>query len=163
MNIRKANMCEIDRAMELFDIGREYMRANGNNNQWVNGNPQRELIEADINNGYLYVCEYEGNIEGVFAMIFGEDKTYNYIEGAWLNDEPYAAIHRVASSGKVRGLVKAITDFAAFQFTNLRGDTHADNITMQNAFSKAGYEKCGVIYLENGAPRIAYHKCIKKN
>ena len=104
MNIRKANMCEIDRAMELFDIGREYMRANGNNNQWVNGYPQRELIEADINNGYLYVCEYEGNIEGVFAMIFGEDKTYNYIEGAWLNDEPYAAIHRVASSGKVKGL-----------------------------------------------------------
>lgn len=161
MNIRKAELNDLDRAMELFDIGRNYMRSNGNENQWVNGYPQRELIENDIINGYLYACDYEGETEAVFAMIFGEDPTYNYIEGAWLNNEPYAAIHRVASSGKVRGIVKSITDFAAFQFTNLRGDTHADNITMQNAFEKAGYKKCGVIYLENGAPRIAYHKCIK--
>ena len=33
-------------------------------------------------------------------MIYGKDPTYDVIDqGAWLNEEPYATIHRLVSSG----------------------------------------------------------------
>lgn len=40
---------------------------------------------------------------------------------------------------------------------NVRIDTHEKNTTMQHQVEKNGFTRCGIIYLENGAPRIAYH------
>ena len=44
-------------------------------------------------------------------------------------------------------------------FGNVRVDTHKDNYVMQNMLKKLGYSYCGIIYLENGDPRLAYQKC----
>ncbi len=38
-----------------------------------------------------------------FAFILGEDPTYQQIDGAWLNDQPYGTIHRIAGNGKIKG------------------------------------------------------------
>ena len=32
------------------------MAANGNSKQWINGYPQPELIEKEIESGHCYVC-----------------------------------------------------------------------------------------------------------
>lgn len=40
---------------------------------------------------------------------------------------------------------------------NIRADTHADNQIMQKLMEKNGFMKCGIIYVKNGTPRIAYH------
>ena len=40
---------------------------------------------------------------------------------------------------------------------NIREDTHADNQIMQKLAEKNGFVKCGIIYVKNGTPRIAYH------
>ena len=91
------------------------------------------------------------------AFIIGEDSTYLRIEdGKWLNENPYGTIHRIASDGAVKGLFSACIDFCKSQMEDLRIDTHADNKTMQHLILKNGFQKCGIIYLTNGSPRIAY-------
>lgn len=32
---------------------------------------------------------------------------------------------------------------------------------MQHLFEKNGFERCGVIYVENGTPRFAYQRCAR--
>ena len=38
----------------------------------------------------------------------------------------------------------------------LRIDTHADNLPMQGASMKAGFERAGVVYVSDGTPRVAF-------
>ena len=93
----------------------------------------------------------------MFAFILGDDPTYAYIEdGQWPNSKPYGTIHRIGTDGTIHGAVKAARDYA-LQFTDeVRADTHEDNKPMQHTLAKNGFVRCGVIYLEDGAPRIAY-------
>ena len=46
---------------------------------------------------------------------------------------------------------------------SIRIDTHQDNLSMQAFLNKNGFEYCGQISLENGAPRIAFEKLLNKN
>lgn len=46
--IREAIMTEIPAIMPVIDAAREMMRASGNVNQWINGYPSEEVIQADI-------------------------------------------------------------------------------------------------------------------
>ena len=155
--IRKAKLNDLDKIEEIFDYARSFMRKTGNMHQWDGGYPQREILEDDIKKDRLYVFDNDG-IEGVFVFFIGEDPTYNYIEGEWLSSEEYGVFHRVANGGKLKGMVKQMMDFASPYTTHLRIDTHEDNSVMQHVLEKNGFKKCGIIYLENGDPRIAYEK-----
>lgn len=157
MIIRHAKKEDLDDIMAIYEIARQTMRKNGNDKQWINGFPQRELIEQDIASGINYVFTEDSKVHGVFALIFGNDPTYSYIEdGKWLSDNPYCTIHRIASDGFFHGIVKAATDFALEKINSVRIDTHELNILMQHTVEKIGYKKCGTIYIEDGSPRIAY-------
>ena len=156
--IRKATTEDIDRIMEILDIARDYMRSKGNMNQWINGYPQRELIAEDIAKGYGFCYEEGGEVHGYFAFITGIDHTYNYIEGKWLNDEPYGTIHRVASDGTFAGFLSKGQDYCFDVVDNLRLDTHEDNAPMRKAAEALGFTYCGTIYIDDGSPRRAYHK-----
>ena len=106
MNIRPARESELPRLMELFDIARAYMRRNGNTVQWVNGYPSEDLIRQDIAQDRAFVVEEAGIAEAVFCYLTGRhvEPTYAVIHGgAWPDDAPYGVIHRLASSGKLRG------------------------------------------------------------
>lgn len=156
MNIRLASPADLPRIEEIFAIGRAYMRQTGNMTQWIGGYPQRNLLEDDIAKEQLFVMEDECGIHGVFAFILGEDPTYGYIEGRWPNEKPYGTIHRIASDGEVRGMVTLAKQFALRFIDEVRVDTHHDNHTMQHVVEKNGFRYCGVIYLKNGDPRMAY-------
>lgn len=157
MEIRLSKIQDLDKIMALYDIGRQTMRKNGNDKQWINGFPQKELIKNDIEKHISYVVTQDNQIHAVFALIFGEDPTYAYIEnGKWLNNEPYATIHRIASDGVLHGVVQFVTDFAKEKINNVRIDTHELNKIMQHTVEKCGYKKCGIIYIEDGSPRVAF-------
>ena len=159
MTIRKAVPAELDRIMEIFDYAREFMKRSGNPTQWTDGYPQRELIAGDIAAGVCYVCVENGIPEGVFMLIPGEEPNYKVItEGAWLNDAPYATIHRLASSGKAKGIADLCFAWCSAQYSNIRADTHDDNKIMQHLLEKNGFARCGRIFVANGSARIAYHK-----
>lgn len=163
MNIRKPDMSELNTILRIYAYAREQMKKNGNPTQWGNDKPDPETIVQDIENGYNYIIEDAGKICGVFAFLFGEDPTYQIIEGKWLNNEPYGTIHRVASDGSVTGILKECLQFCEKQIENIRIDTHADNKIMQHLLEKNGYSTCGIIYAEDGTPRIAYQKCTAEN
>ena len=141
----------------IYTAARAYMRRSGNLLQWADGYPKRSLLESDIEKGRLFVIREGGEIHGVFAFILGDDPTYAYIEdGQWPNSRPYGTIHRIASDGKIKGIFTQAFDFAKAHADEIRVDTHRDNKTMQHVVLRHGFVRCGIIYLENGDPRIAY-------
>ena len=157
--VRKAEDGDFERIMEIYRSAQDYMIDSGNPTQWGRFYPSPELIKKDIARGVCRVICGEGAIRGVFAIFDGPDPTYARIEGGkWLNDNPYAVIHRIAGDGTVRGIVRLAAEYAGGTSSDIRADTHADNRTMQRALEKNGFVRCGTIYLENGSPRIAYHR-----
>lgn len=159
MEIRKAVPQDLDRIMEIYRYAREFMKRSGNATQWIEGYPQRELIAGDIEKGVCYLCIEQGNIEGVFMLIPGEEPNYAVIyDGAWLSSAPYCTIHRLASSGRVRGVGDLCFQWCSQRCANLRADTHADNKIMQHLMEKNGFIRCGRITVANGSSRIAYQK-----
>ena len=136
------------------------MAASGNPTQWGDNFPPQELLEEDIDSNRLFVYVLNGQLLGVFAFILGVDPTYQVIEdGAWLNDAlPYGTIHRLASSGKSKGVASAVIEWCLEHCQSLRADTYADNQIMQHLLEKNGFTRCGIIHVADGTPRIAYQK-----
>jgi len=115
------------------------------------------LLQEDINSGDSYVVINGDRIEATFVLRGGIDPTYNVIyDGAWINDSPYATIHRIASNGEMKGVFHYATQFALQHYDSIRIDTHADNRVMRNAVLKAGFRYCGIIHCWNGTERLAY-------
>ena len=156
MLIRNATQADWQDIVSIYSRARQYMRDTGNPNQWKNTSPTDEQLQKDIANGSLYIALEDCTIHGVFAMIPGPDPTYAKIDGCWLNETPYMAIHRVASAGIRKGMLTEFLSFALQHHSNLRIDTHQDNRIMQHLLEKKGFIRCGIIYLANGDPRIAY-------
>ncbi len=159
MEISRTVIDDLDKVMEIYDDARRFMRDNGNANQWINGYPNIELIKQDIYEEKSYVCVDGNEILGVFYFSIGPDPTYlNIYEGDWLTDAPYGVVHRIASSGRQKGVASYCLNWCFDKCPNIKIDTHKDNIIMQNLLMKNGFTRCGIIYLEDGAERIAYQK-----
>lgn len=159
MEIRKTCSEDLDRIMEIYARARRFMREHGNYSQWADGRPFRHDIEKDINENCSYVCIHEGVVVGTMRFTVGDDPTYKVIDGKWLGSGDYSVVHRIASSGQVKGTGEFMLRWALEQHSDLRIDTHEDNYVMRNLLKKLGFTYCGVIYLEDGAPRVAYEKC----
>lgn len=156
-DIRNACTADLERILQIYDIAKEYMRRSGNPHQWNGAYPDRDTLEQDIRKGQLYVYTQSTVIHGVFVMQVGEEPTYATIEeGKWLNTESYITIHRLAGDGTVKGIFEKCLAFCKAKAGNIRIDTHHDNHTMQHLAEKNGFQRCGIIHLANGAPRIAY-------
>lgn len=153
-------MEDMDDIISIYDSARRYMRANDNMFQWVNGYPNEENIKNDIEKGNSFVGENnKRQLVLTFAFIKGEDPTYKIIrDGKWLNDEPYGTIHRIASNGKVRGVLEITCEYCFSEVENIRIDTHKDNKPMLNALNNLGFQKCGEIICNDGTPRLAFQK-----
>ena len=159
LNIRNARVEDLPEIQRIYSSARQYMRDCGNHSQWIGGYPSQELLLSDIEKEQLFVINNGEAICAVFAFIIGADPTYSYIEdGNWLSDSEYGTIHRIGSDGTSRDILKHAVEFCEKQIRHLRIDTHEDNAKMQQVVLKNGFERCGIIYLEDGSPRIAYEK-----
>lgn len=144
--------------LTIYAMARQYMRDHGNMVQWEGLDAPEPKLTRDIQLGQLYVLE-EDEIHAVFAFFIGDDPLYARIEdGAWRSDRPYGTIHRLGSDGKVQGILAKVMDWAMTQIDHLRADTHESNSTVQRALEKSGFVRQGIIYVEDGTPRIAYEK-----
>lgn len=159
MEIRKTRPEDLDTIMEIYAHARRFMREHGNHSQWADGRPFRQDIEADIAENCSYVCTHDGVVVGTMRFTVGDDPTYKVIDGEWLGSGSYSVVHRIASSGQVKGTGEFMLRWALRQHRDLRIDTHEDNYVMRNLLKKLGFTYCGVIYLADGAPRLAYEKC----
>ena len=156
MEIRKAVADDLQQILAVYECAREYMKKTGNESQWGSTYPPDELVKKDISEGISYVITESGEVHGVFVFFVGEEPCYRNINGAWLNDETYGVIHRVASDGTISGMFKLVSEYCKTKISNIKIDTHENNHTMQHVLEKNGFKKCGIIHLEDGQPRIGF-------
>lgn len=162
MTVRKARHSDMAEIMMVMEAAKKIMRQSGNLHQWGEGYPSEEVIEADMDKDGGFVIEDCNRIVGYFAFLPSPEPTYAKIfEGEWLDDEqPYHVVHRIASYPDVHGIFGTVMDFCFSHDTNIRIDTHRDNIIMQHNILKHGFNYCGIIYLLSGDERLAYQKII---
>lgn len=155
--IRKATRADAQDILRIYSAARAYMIANGNRSQWRGGYPER-VLDEDLHREQLYVvCREDASVCGCFVFIIGAEPNYQVIEkGTWSSDAPYGTIHRMGSDGTERGVFAQALAFCEGQISHIRADTHADNLPMQRALERSGFVRRGVIYVEDGTPRIAY-------
>ncbi|MDY4834689.1 MAG: N-acetyltransferase [Frisingicoccus sp.] len=145
--------------MNIISIAKEYMIVHGNPTQWGADYPGEEVLKSDIMNNNSYVIMDNGRIVGTFTFIMGDEPTYQIIKnGEWHYDKAYGTIHRLASNGISKGVARACFEYCQNLIDYIRIDTHKDNISMQEAVEKFGFQICGNIYVEDGSERIAYDK-----
>lgn len=158
LNIRTATADDLQTLLAIYRYAREFMRNTGNPDQWGTVHPAEEIIISDIHNGISKVICDENGIRGVFALLEEAEPTYAEIEnGEWLNGDPYVTIHRIASDGQAHGIFRCAADHCKSVCRNVRIDTHKDNKIMRNLIEQNGFKKCGIIYVRDRSPRIAYH------
>lgn len=160
MEIRKTTMADFGRAMELYAMARQFMKDHGNPTQWGDRHPPKEQVMEDIQSGRSYLCVEDGQVLGIFYFSVEQEPDYARIyEGAWINEEPYGVMHRVAAPGIRKGTASFCVGWCLEQCGyNLRIDTHRDNIPMQKMLEKNGFQYCGIIHLKNGDERLAFQR-----
>ncbi len=168
LTFRKAVPEDMDALLALYEQGRTAIARFGID-QWQNGYPARSDVEKDMEADVLWVSEepdMPGKIASVMALIFTGEPTYDVITGGeWLTGDThaYAAVHRITVSPdfRNRGVAGQTMAFGMESarnagFTSLRIDTHQGNLAMRGMLEKNGFTHCGTIFLESGAPRVAY-------
>lgn len=162
MKIRPAVKSDLEALMRIFENAKQIMRSSGNMLQWTDGYPSEAVVLKDIRNGHCHVACENGEIIATMALIPGPDPTYTHIEGTWPDDKPYYVIHRLATTAPGKNIASQMFDWAygyiaTKSCSTIRIDTHRDNCIMKHILTKYGFTECGVIYLESGDPRDAYH------
>lgn len=165
---RKAKTEDLNEIMRIYTSAQAFMEAN-DNPQWGKGFPDENDVKCGIVGGVLYaVTAPDGEIAAVFSAV-GYDRDYDNINGGWLSDGKYLAVHRVASAEKYRGkgAAKFIVNCAAIEIAKVRKcksvrmDTHAKNIPMRSLLTSQGFTECGTVTLiRDDTTRIAFEKFI---
>ena len=161
--IRVATPADMPAIRAVYAAARRFMAATGNPTQWGEDKPAESLLLEDVRLHRLYVEEQDDRVCAAFALVMGEDPTYGYIEGAWRDTTPYGTIHRLAADGTCPGFFARCVSFCSRQSPHLRVDTHRDNRVMRHLAEKHGFVYCGVIYLADGSPRLAFERISQKN
>lgn len=154
--IRKAVSEDIPRILEIFSFAKEKMREEGNPDQWGASYPALSDIADDISRGELFLIEEEGTVHAVFMASGRKDPVYEKNKHLW-PDEEYHVIHRVASDGKIKGVLSRAVDFVIDQAVSIRMDTYKDNKVMQKALVRNGFSYQGTYY-DGGMQFLAYYR-----
>lgn len=168
MNFQKAELTNLPGIMEIIAQAQEYLRVTGID-QWQNGYPNEDVIRKDIERENSYVLIEGDHVLATAVLEFGGDPNYKKIfEGAWRSEGEYGAIHRIAVNCqyKGQGLGKRMLDSLMVLtlergIDSLRVDTHKDNHSMQRMLIKNNFQYCGVIFLADGSPRVAFERILK--
>lgn len=168
MKLRTATIDDVPEIWNIIQFAIAQRKADGSD-QWQYGYPNEQSILADINNQHGYVIEENGIILLYAAIIFGIDEAYNEIEGAWLNDNDYVVLHRlaIAEIAKGRGiamhLFKEVETLAQSKNVyNIRVDTNYDNIPMLKLMDRLHYIYCAEVQM-GGGTREAFQKILFNN
>ena len=154
MNIRNAELSDLKIIMEMIDKGRSHISAYGID-QWQDGYPNEDTIREDIELKRGFILLKEDEIIGYYTKI-DHDPCYDKIEGKWLVDEPYVAIHRTVVREFNKGYGSLMMAELKKRYCHIRIDTHEGNISMNKCLIKNGFVYCGIIYLASGDARNAY-------
>lgn len=177
MKLRKTDVHEIDRVMEILLDGKASLAALGIDQWQGEGYPARDIVEEDVREGVSYVIEDDhGHLAATCMISFSGEEDYDEIDGEWLTEgdsanPAYAVVHRVAvaadSVGKgaarlMLGNAQAIAHEGGAQ--SLRVDTHPGNVPMLSLLRSSGFTECGIIRIKHAGgltpERVAFEKLL---
>lgn len=165
MQLREAKQHELPEIWGIIQYAIEQRRLDGSQ-QWQNGYPNIPSIQNDLDYGYAYVLEEEGNLLAYAAIIFDVEPAYEAIQGNWLTNGNYVVLHRVAASPQAKGKRAATRLFEMVEELSVRRgvysikvDTNFDNLPMLRIMDKLGYTYCGEVFF-SGSARRAYEKVL---
>ena len=102
LNYRTALTADLPTMMKMVEEAKEGFRAR-NIDQWQKGEPNEQGLTEGIEKSVVHVLEENGEVLGMITVVPGPEADYAVIDGAWLNDEPYFAFHRVCVSEAHKG------------------------------------------------------------
>ena len=168
MILRQAKFSDIGTIWEILQQAIEQRRLDGSE-QWQQGYPNLNTVHEDIANDYGYVLTDNNVIIAYAAVIFGIEPAYNEIDGSWLTNQDYMAVHRVATSNSAKGKGVATKLFSLLEdlciqrnVFSIKVDTNFDNAPMLRILEKLSYTYCGeIIFLAELREKHLKKYCIK--
>lgn len=151
-NIRPSVTADIPRLLEIFTKAKQFMRQQGNMEQWQGEYPGTTALLSDIAHGWSMVVEHCGEIVGTFCMMTDPEPTYHNLTSSG----DYITLHRVASSGAVSGIVDVAVGYALQHSHAVRIDTHPHNRAMLKSIKRLRMQPLGEITLADGTPRLVF-------
>lgn len=163
LTFRMADESDRESILEIYIEGSNALKEDGVD-QW-----QDEYVPSfkDIDEHLgidLYVLEYHKRVVSTACLVEGIDEDYENIKGKWNTSIPYISIHKVATSNAykkqyfAKKMMCYVENFALRKKSDLRIDTHKDNIKMKNFIISCGYKYAGEVVLQGKLERLAYDK-----
>lgn len=134
--------------------------------QWQDGYPNPAVLQDDIEKNVGFVLTVNESIAGYFAILINDEPEYQNIDGSWLTDGDFIAVHRIAiaenylGKGLAKLMFKYFEEYACNKnIFSIKADTNFDNPTMLHIFKKMSYQYCGEVAFR-GKPRKAFEKVL---
>ncbi len=155
MDIVLARNDDLDEALRIVRACAAGLRAMGLD-QWDELYPSREILEADIADGSLYIMKEGERVLALAALDAHQDPAYADVN--WAFDHPrIVSIHRLSvdPAAQGRGLAKRMMDFleaeaAALGYGAIRLDAYCENPAALGLYEKRGYRRSGMVRLRKG-------------
>jgi len=167
MEFKKSVEADVDSIMKIIKQAQDYFKEKWIN-QWQNNYPNVEVISNDVAEKNSYVLLQNKEVVATAVVSFNGERTYESIyEGEWISNKEYAVVHRIAVDNNHKGLglssqiIKNVEELCIEKgVSSIKVDTHERNLSMQKLLRKNKFEYCGIIYLEDNSPRIAFEKIL---
>ncbi len=155
--VRKAKISEIDDLTNLVKQCGAHMRANGIV-QWLEGYPNREIIEEDVRDESVYVLEEDGIIKSMVVLNEKQDPEYQELNWLTSKDSKNLVVHRLATLPEYQGqgLGSIMMEFAEKLATEKGYDSIRLDTFSQNQGNISYYKKRD--YIEIGNVNLKYRK-----
>jgi len=169
--LRQATLDDLPRVIDIIEGAKKTLRDRGVD-QWQQGYPNDGLLKQDIEEDISYVLMLDGEIVGTAALQQGYDKNYqDMTSGSWASDSDvtYSVIHRIAVEAGHQGqhlsaaLIQQLLTMSHYLgYSDVRIDTHPDNLVMQHVITSNGFTEKGTITMdEDRGIRKAYQILLK--
>ena len=163
MELKIATAADIEASYDIILQARAFLKSCGVD-QWQKDYPNRDNIVTDINEGKGVVLLDGQAIVGFACVDFDGEPAYDDLKGEWLDQKPYAVVHRLAVSDQYKGKGIAQLFFREIEkfvkerkIDTIRIDTDDNNAIMKHLLESGGYIYCGTIWFDNSV-KIAYQK-----
>lgn len=154
--IRLANKSDAIYIQEVLDDAKELFRQDGSD-QWqdLDNYPNINTTLKDIEKEQMYIYEKDNKIVGCIVLSKEKEQAYNHIHnGAWLSNDIYYVIHRLAVRNNYyhQGIAKELIKYT-IELTkkddvhSIKIDTKKENQRMLSLLKGIGFKEVGIIYL----------------
>ena len=164
LSFRKADRDDLDAIAGIYERTHDAEEAGLTTTGWVRGiYPAREVAEASVGRGDMYVAEHDGRVVG--TGIINKIQVDVYADCDWKYKAPgdrVCVLHTLAVDPDARGLgigpafVEFYEKTAVDQGCEvLRIDTNARNARARKMYAKLGYIETGIVpTVFNGIPGV---------